>query len=435
MKKFGLRLKGWLVTSGFWSSASSWMRGFSSARTSIKFLIAIVALMLPLIVFVMVSKLPATNTIAVTTLHDAVAKAQAETDVKGNRCVASTGTDLINSTPGFGTGGDPCANNPCLNGGQCIDDMGIAVCICRYCWIGGDCEAPNVGPCNDTITVNTYTDDSTPGDGSCSLRKAINNFNNDFQGDTTGGDCTYPLDPNSGNNLYTINFAASVNQPIILSSPLPAINFVSSFRGGSTSLTIDGTGQAIVLDGANSYGVLAVDSGAPITLNELTLQNGNNSSGSGGGINNTGTLTVSNSTLSGNTAAVSGGGIYNDGTLTITNSTFFDNSAPASGGGEIFNDSSGTISVNNCTFSSDSPGANSGGGIYNDNLATSATLTNSILVNSGSGGNCAGMGVTNGAYNIADDASCAFGNSTAANGNTIGDSVTDANVALGALAE
>ena len=45
------------------------------------------------------------------------------------------------------------------------------------------------------------------------------------------------------------------------------------------------------------------------------------------GINNEGTLTVTNSTIADNTAAISAGGIGNDGTLTVTNSTIADNTA------------------------------------------------------------------------------------------------------------
>jgi CSLREA domain-containing protein len=49
-----------------------------------------------------------------------------------------------------------------------------------------------------TIIVNTATDDSTSGDGLCSLRKAINNAN--AKGDTTGGDCN----PGSGNDTIIL---------------------------------------------------------------------------------------------------------------------------------------------------------------------------------------------------------------------------------------
>jgi hypothetical protein len=52
----------------------------------------------------------------------------------------------------------------------------------------------------------------------------------------------------------------------------------------------------------------------------------------GGGVSNSGTLTVLNSTIAGNTADY-GGGVANSGTLTVTNSTISDNSARYGGGG------------------------------------------------------------------------------------------------------
>src|SRR6202007_1317352 len=85
---------------------------------------------------------------------------------------------------------------------------------------------------------------------------------------------------------------------------------------------------------------------------------------------------------------------------------------------------------NTSTFSGNSAPSSSGGAIDN---AGSATVTNSILANSTSGGNCAGTGtppVTNGGSNISDDGTCGFGNSMAANGDTIGDNVNDTNLAL-----
>jgi hypothetical protein len=127
-----------------------------------------------------------------------------------------------------------------------------------------------------------------------------------------------------------------------------------------------------------------------------------------------------------------GGGVANESTLTVTNSTFFTNSASDEGGG-IFNDTGATLSLANNTFSGNT--ATDSGGIYNHNVATSVAIANSILVNSGPGGNCAGIGVANGAYNLADDATCGFGSSTGANGQAIGDSVTDANIALSSLAD
>jgi hypothetical protein len=122
--------------------------------------------------------------------------------------------------------------------------------------------------------------------------------------------------------------------------------------------------------------------------------------GSGGGIANGGTLTISNTTFSANTAGL-GGGISNDGTLSINNSTLSRNHTGGRGGG-IFN-GGGTLSINNSTLSGNS-GFSGGGGIYNN---SSATLQNSIVANSPSGGNCFGT-MTSKGYNLSSDGSCVF---------------------------
>ncbi len=129
-----------------------------------------------------------------------------------------------------------------------------------------------------------------------------------------------------------------------------------------------------------------------------------NSAGSGGGIANLGTLTVSNSTLTGNSAS-SGGGIYNRGgaLLTVSNSTLSGNSAGSGGG--IAN--LGTLTVSNSTLTGNS--ASSGGGIEHSD--GSVTLRNTIVANnSPSGGDClleAGTS-TDGGYNLDSDNTCAL---------------------------
>src|ERR1039457_3302006 len=141
----------------------------------------------------------------------------------------------------------------------------------------------------NTITVNNTTDPaSTSGNGFCTLREAIDNAN--AKSDTTAGDCA------AGTGTDTINF--SVSGTIMLGSGLPAI---------VNTLTIDGTGQTVTIDGAKLYGVLVVNSGATLTLNDLTIAHGSSTS--------------------------TGGGVYNGGTLTVTNSIFSDNSATNRGGG------------------------------------------------------------------------------------------------------
>ena len=93
--------------------------------------------------------------------------------------------------------------------------------------------------------------------------------------------------------------------------------------------SIDGTGQSVTLDGKNTVEVLTVNPGVTLVLNNVTVANGN-SGGSAGGITNSGTLLIVNSTFSGNTDTAFAGGaagaILNSGTLFITNSTFSGNS-------------------------------------------------------------------------------------------------------------
>ncbi|MGB7951982.1 MAG: choice-of-anchor Q domain-containing protein, partial [Candidatus Binatia bacterium] len=142
------------------------------------------------------------------------------------------------------------------------------------------------------------------------------------------------------------------------------------------SLTITGGGAATtIIDGNKTLRpnreVLRIDSGATVSISGVTIRNGR-----GGGIRNTGTLTLTNITVSGNSGDF-GGGIRNFGTLTLTNSTVSGNGADSSGGG-IRN--SGTLTLTNSTVSGNSGGL--GGGIFN---ADTLTLTN-ITVSGNSGG-------------------------------------------------
>ena len=111
-----------------------------------------------------------------------------------------------------------------------------------------------------------------------------------------------------------------------------------------------------------------------MTVKDCALT-GNSSSYEAGGVGNSGTLTITGSTLSDNIADVFGGGINNDGTLTVTDTMLSGNSGGFSGGG-IFN--RGTLSVTGATLSSNS--ADYGGGIYSQNGGT-LTVTGSTLSN------------------------------------------------------
>jgi CSLREA domain-containing protein len=221
-----------------------------------------------------------------------------------------------------------------------------------------------------TFTVTTAADEQNT-NNQCSLREAIINANQNNQ--SGSADCP------AGVGEDTINFQPSLSPATItLGSQLTITD--------SAGLVIDGGSAKITVSGNNAVRVFEVGtptvSGVKLTLNNLTVANGR--AILGGGILNesSNTLTVRNSTLSGNSARAAGGGIHNNspGTLTVRNSTLWGNSATEDFG------TGGSISSN--------------GG--------SATLKNTIVANSPSGGNCSGT-VTNGGYNLDSDGSCGFG--------------------------
>jgi LPXTG-site transpeptidase (sortase) family protein len=202
--------------------------------------------------------------------------------------------------------------------------------------------------------VNSLSD-TIANDSFCTLREAIQEANN-------GADTDCPGSPSSANDTITFSVSGTIT---LTSGTLP--NIVS----GQGTLTINGGGN-ITISGGGSVQVMVVNSGANLTLQNLTIANGNAGSGNGGGILNDGTLTVTNSTFSGNSADFDGGGIFNNnGSLTVTNSTFSNNNADYGGG--ILND--GTLTVTNSTFSNNN--AYYGGGILNYNGAL--TVTNSTF--------------------------------------------------------
>ncbi|PWT84752.1 MAG: hypothetical protein C5B58_04225 [Acidobacteria bacterium] len=214
----------------------------------------------------------------------------------------------------------------------------------------------------------------------------------------------------------------------------------------SISLVILGSGATTTfIDAHSSTTVVTIsDSAAHVTLSNLTIRNGKATSGAG--INNSGTLTLTNSTISGNWAAVpcihlglvgclsrgtaSGGGIYNSGTLIVSNSIISGNHAgsncsanPCSAvGGGIYN--LGTLTIRNSTLTGNSAGTacstslscsvGVGGAFYTS--GGTVTLNNSTVTGSTAyrcSGTCGGAGgtIVNGSGNLALNNSTVSGNS------------------------
>lgn len=217
------------------------------------------------------------------------------------------------------------------------------------------------------------------GSGGCTLAAAITNANgNDQSGSTL---CA------AGGGTDTIQFAIA-DGTYGLVEPLPAI---------TSPITIQGNGNTTIKrTGGPAFRVLTV--AAP--RGNLTLRNATISGGSvdqsdeigvgagiyiaegqtahiaystisdnwapwarGGGIANSGTLTVTHSTIAGNSGHAGGGVLNLAGTLLITHSHVIDNWADSDAGGSGINNYSGEVTVNHCTVSGNSAG--DGGGIKN----------------------------------------------------------------------
>lgn len=152
----------------------------------------------------------------------------------------------------------------------------------------------------------------------------------------------------------------------------------------TSNTSLDGTGQHVTLD-ANGGSAVIVNGNATLLINNLTIVNGQQY----GGLLNTGTAIVTNSTFRGN----SGGAIQNLGPLTVTNSTFAGNDYG------LWN-IAGTVTISSSTFS-----GNSSGALWINDGST-VTVASTILA--GNGGECTDNAATDAGYNLDDDGSCGF---------------------------
>ena len=225
---------------------------------------------------------------------------------------------------------------------------------------------------NCIISRNTYTSLTTAAGGG--IQNGTRNSPNSVMNITN---CTFyaNIAPLGGaiSNYGTINITNSafiINQATLVGGGL------LNFDGGTAKLINCTFSQNVsngVGGGLENDGILTLDYCTLTGNTAIPSQGQGNNSNFGGGIVNgsSGTLTITNSTLSSNVAgcshdcpantSASGGGIYNVGTVNMTNSTLNNNSARGyitsqgtpntiSAGGAICNNS-GILTLVNCTLS------------------------------------------------------------------------------------
>jgi hypothetical protein len=201
-----------------------------------------------------------------------------------------------------------------------------------------------------TYTVDNLgdVDDGNYDPGQTTLREAINQANSNPDGDSiqfdgalSGGTITL-----GGSHLYIAD-----------------------------DLAITGLGQDfLTVSGNNSSRIFWVESGVAVGIFGLTIRNG--AADSGAGIYNSGTLTLTGSTVRENMASVTAGGIFNNGTMTLTDSTVTGNNGWAYAGG-IRNE--GTLTIENSHIYSNQ--ALSAAGIGNTSGGTLSITGSSVYSN------------------------------------------------------
>jgi predicted outer membrane repeat protein len=225
----------------------------------------------------------------------------------------------------------------------------LALCLISF-GLAHRTTAKGNGPAN-VITV-TNENDSGPG----SLRQAI--------ADAQDGD--------------TINFDPSVNVVTLTSTELVI----------TKSITIDASPRMVQVQ-ANEIRIFHVMPGYTVQITSLSLTAGCCGVNPGGAVfNDQSSLTIASCIISGNQIFNQGGGIYNTGTLTLLDSSVSNNQAlSGSSGGGISNTGSmtiinGNVQSNFCNFG--------GGGIWNEGMMTITGTT--ISNNEANAGHSGGRG-------------------------------------------
>lgn len=295
-----------------------------------------------------------------------------------------------------------------------------------------------------TITVDDATDTSTA--SNCTLRDALEAANTD----AVVGTCT------AGSGTDTINFNNALSgSTVTLGGTALDIDSDLTIDGdidddGTADITVSGN------DASRVFVMDAATSNKTVTLEGLTISNGNivasagpgrdagggvfcqtdfssntcnlivsnstitnnaaleNGGGIGGRDSGYFNITLTNSTVSNNTAGSYGGGIHSyEGDVTLTDSTISGNTSNAGGGMSV---PSGDVTLTNSTISGNESQDSAGGGI--NTRSANVTITDSTLSTNVS--NRSGAAIYTGGGNVSLTRSTISANSSSYNGGAIG---------------
>lgn len=204
----------------------------------------------------------------------------------------------------------------------------------------------------------------------CTLRAAIQQANAWPGADRIRlGDATYLITINGAGEELGATGDLDINDDLIIDGSLSSV--VDACNAAKTTCMADR--------------IFDIHTGTQVTLSHLAIQNGNIASDSGGGIQNSGSLTLQAVKVLNNTAGFNGGGIFQSGlsaTLDMTLSTV-DSNAANDTSSSFFNNGGGisiqqgTANISLSTISNNIAGTNGGGLQLNGN--TTVTVTDSLI--------------------------------------------------------
>ena len=296
------------------------------------------------------------------------------------------------------------------------------------------------------MVVNTL-DDELNADGDCSLREAVEAANTNLAVDACPAGEAEAMDSIG----FAVNGTITLAQAITLNNGGPVEVVGNLDADDQPTITLDGGGTTRILEvaysnhpvrlenltitngSANNGGGIFVD-GDLLEIHHCTFTN-NQAAGYGGAISGGGLIRISDSTFASNQAA-DGGAIHHGGyyAIFITSSTFAGNQASNNGGGlrgVLFIVSNSTFSgnqaggygggiyeggiyswggvISHSTFDGNS--ASQGGALYTTSEKKVVVVSDSILANSPSGGECATAyagPLMDGGHNLDSGSTCGF---------------------------
>ena len=222
-----------------------------------------------------------------------------------------------------------------------------------------------------TLTPTRFDDPAPDGcqPGDCSLREALISANNN------PGQDSITLPPGT----YTLSIQGQ-GENAAATGDLDIT--------GDLSITGDGPASTIIDGGAAQDTIFQILPGAAASISGIAIRNANPGGGYAGGLDNGGSLNLSDCAITDNTASANGGGAWNDGTMTLDMCTVSGNVADGNGGG-LYN-RNGALTISNSTISNNTADPFEGGGIYNNNgtvaIDDSVITGNSAVTNGGAVG-------------------------------------------------